>query len=76
MKTIAFLISAYGIYVFFKRDFPTPLFLKSQFIFLDYEESKLLFYLDLIALGTACAAAGHYLSRIFAIIVNDKKSRV
>lgn len=67
LKIIAALISAYGIYAFVKRDFPTPLFLRSHFIFLDYEESKILFYLDYIAIGAACAAVGHYLSRLFAV---------
>lgn len=66
LKIIALLISAYGVYVFIKRNLTTPLFLRSHFIFLDYEESKLLFYADYIALGAACAAIGHYLSRIFA----------
>lgn len=67
LKIIAALIFAYGVYAFIKRDFPTPLFLRSHFIFLDYEESKLLFYADYIAVGAACAVVGHYLSRLFTV---------
>lgn len=74
LKIIALCVCAYGVYAFIKRDFSTPLFLRSQFIFLDYEESKLLFYADYIAIGAACAAVGHYLSRIFTIKKRRKQS--
>ncbi len=43
-------LAAYGIYVFIKRDFPTYLFLRSEFVYLDYQEPKLLFLLDYLAL--------------------------
>ena len=40
------LIAAYGAFVFVDRDFPTYLFLRSEFVFLDYEEPVWSFYLD------------------------------
>lgn len=43
-----------------RRDFPTYLFLKSEFVFLDYGESKFLFYIDYLALMGLCIFIAHY----------------
>ena len=43
-------VAVYGLTVFFRRDFPTYLFLRSQFVFLDFSESPLVFYGDHLAL--------------------------
>lgn len=43
-------IAVYGLTVFFRRDLPTYLFLKTQFVFMDFNESVLLFYLDYLAM--------------------------
>lgn len=58
------LIACYGAYVLIKRDFFTYMFLKSEFVFLDYEETKILFYLDYFALMGLCVFVMHYFSRI------------
>lgn len=57
------LAAVYGAYVFAKRDFLTYLFLKSEFVFLDYAESKILFYLDYMALMGLCIFIMHYGSK-------------
>lgn len=61
---IGLMIAGYGVWVFIKRDFSTYLFLKSEFVFLDYEESKLLFYLDYLALMMICVFVSHYLGKL------------
>ena len=48
--TAGSLIAACGLYVFWKRDFISYLFLRSEFVFMDYEEPVVLFYLDHLAL--------------------------
>lgn len=58
------LIACYGAYVLIKRDFFTYMFLKSEFVFLDYEESKILFYLDYFAIMGLCVFIAHYLSNV------------
>lgn len=58
------LIAVYGAYVFIKRDFLTYLLLKSEFVFLDYAESKILFYLDYMALMGLCIFITHYGSKL------------
>lgn len=58
--TESLLIAVYGAYAFIKRDFLIYLFLKSEFVFLDYSEPKMLFYLDYIALMELCIFITHY----------------
>lgn len=64
MLSVPFFVSAaialYGGYVFMKRDFMTYLLLKSEFVFLDYEEPVILFYLDYLALMGLCIFLAHY----------------
>lgn len=57
-------LAVYGISVFINRDFATYLFLKSEFVFLDYNEPKLLFYLDYLALMGLCIFFAHYGSKL------------
>ena len=61
---IGMAISLYGIAVFIRRDFLTYLLLKSEFVFLDYGESVVLFYMDYFALMGLCIFIAHYLSRL------------
>lgn len=43
-------IAAYGVAAMVKRDLVTCLFLRAEFVFLDFSESKILFYLDYLAI--------------------------
>lgn len=53
-------VALYGTWVFVKRDFFTYLFLQSEFVFLDYEESKILYYIDCLSLMGLCIFISHY----------------
>lgn len=57
-------IAVYGVSVFIRRDFPVYLFLKSEFVFLDYSEPVVLFYLDYLALMGLCIFVGHYIAKL------------
>lgn len=43
---ISLCLAIYGATVFFRRSFLTFMLLKSEFVFMDFEEPKILFYLD------------------------------
>lgn len=60
---IGLLITAYGAFVFVDRDFPTYLFLRSEFVFLDYGEPVWSFYLDYLCLMGLWMFLAHYLSK-------------
>lgn len=49
--------------MFVKRNFAAYLFLKNEFVFMDYTESKMPFYLDYLALMGLCIFIVHYGSR-------------
>lgn len=43
-------IAVYGFFVLLNRNLADNLFLRTEFVFLDYEESRLFYYLDYLAL--------------------------
>lgn len=57
-------IAAYSIYAFIKRKFLTYMFLRSEFVFLDYNESKILFYIDTISIMIMYILIGYCLSKL------------
>lgn len=71
--SISALIAGYGIYVFVIREFMTYMLLRSPFVFLDYDEPKLLFYLDYIALLGLFIFVSHYISKLLSLIKTGKK---
>lgn len=65
-------IAGYGGWVLFKRDFPTYLLLKNEFVFLDYSELPILFYLDYLAFMGICIFVAHYLATLCRKIQSQK----
>lgn len=63
-RTVLFLISAavavYGAVAFVGRDLLTYMLLGTQFVFLDFRESKVLFYLDYLAMMGTFIFFAHY----------------
>lgn len=66
-------VALYGAWVFAKRDFGTYLFLKSEFVFLDYEESKILYYFDYLSLMGTCIFITHYIGKILRLFKRKKE---
>lgn len=66
-------VALYGVWVFVKRDFVTYLFLQSEFVFLDYEEPKILFYLDYLSLMGMCIFISHYLGKVLKVFGKGTK---
>lgn len=62
LHTVAVLIAGYGVYAFVKRDIGSYMLLKSQFVFFDFEEPLILFFLDYITAMGLFVFIGHYLS--------------
>ena len=58
-------VALYGLSVFIRRDFLTYMLLKSKFVFLDYEESEFIFYLDYLAFMGMCICISHYVGKLF-----------
>lgn len=67
-------VAGYGVWVFISRGFLTYLLLKSEFVFLDYSESKILFYIDYLALMGLCIFIAHCSAKMIRRL--RKKSEV
>ena len=53
-------IAGYGAWVFAERNFLSYLFMQTEFVFLDYSEPAILFYIDYLALMGLCIFIAHY----------------
>lgn len=58
------LVAAYGVPAMVKRDLATYLFLRAEFVFLDFSESKLLFYLDYLAIMGTFIFLAHFTAKL------------
>lgn len=63
VRGMGWLTAAYGAYAFWKRGFPDYLLLRTHFLFLDYEEPILLFFLDYLAIMGLFVFCAYYGSR-------------
>lgn len=66
-------IAVYGVTVFVRRDFPVYMFLRTHFVFLDYEEPVPLFYLDYLAMMGTFIFIAYYLLVLLRKITGKHK---
>lgn len=62
--SIGIAISIYGLYAFISRGLADNMLLKNEFVFMDYEESKLSFYLDYLCIAVFFGSIGHYIGKL------------
>ena len=60
IRTAGVLIAAYGVYALLRRGIPSYLFLQTQFVFFNFEEPLIFFFLDYLAVMGLFVFAGHY----------------
>ena len=63
LRLLDMAIILYGVYAFFKRQFPDYLFMRTHFVFFDFEEPLALFFADYVAVMGLFASVGHYIVR-------------
>lgn len=59
-RLAAILVAGYGVYAFFHRQIGAYLFLKSHFVFFNFEEPMILFFLDYLAIMGLFAVISYY----------------
>lgn len=64
LRSAAAVIAAYGAYVFISRDLITYMLLRTQFVFLDFSEPLISFYIDYLAMTGLFVWIAYYLTRI------------
>ena len=60
LRVAAILMAGYGIYAFIRREIGMYMLLKISFVFLDFEEPLILFFLDYLAVMELWAVMGYY----------------
>lgn len=61
---VGLLIAGYGVVAFIQRDLVSNLFLRNEFVFLDFDESVLYFYLDYLAMMGTFIFVSHCISKL------------
>ena len=74
MPLIGTLVAVYGLTVFIRRDLPTYMLVKTQFVFLDFSEPIPLFYLDYLAMMGTFVFIAYYLTKFLLNTAQKKKA--
>lgn len=64
LRAVAVLLAAYGVFAFVRRDIGSYLLLQTEFVFFDYEEPLVFFFLDYMAAMGLFVFLGHYLAAL------------
>lgn len=75
-RILALIIAGYGIYAFAKRDIGDYMILRSHFVFFDYDEPLLFFYIDYIAVMGLFIFLGYYVCAGLRLIGRERKTKV
>lgn len=74
-RILALVVAGYGIYAFIKRDIGDYMLLRSHFVFFDYGEPLVFFYLDYVAVMGLFIFIGHYVCAGIRTIGSGRKSK-
>lgn len=64
LQRLGWSTAAYGVYAFWKRKLPDYLFLRTHFVFFDYEEPTIFFFVDYLAIMGLFIFCGYSASRL------------
>lgn len=76
IRTAGVLLAAYGIYALIRRNIPAYLFLRTQFVFFDFEEPLAFFFLDYLAVMGLFVFAGHYAGKAVQFLPKSQERRM
>ena len=73
---VATLIAGYGLYAFFSNQFLSYMFLRTHFVFFDFERPALLFFVDYITIMGLFIFLAHYTSKGIQRLTGRRKKFV
>jgi hypothetical protein len=73
LRIVVILIVGYGIYSFFTRQFTDYMFLRSQFVFIDFSEFLLFFFIDYLAIMGLFVSFGYYFGKLLGRMTTAKR---
>ena len=74
-RILALVIAGYGIYAFGKRDIGEYILLRSHFVFFNYDEPLVFFYLDYMAVMGLFIFIGNYACAGLRLIGRGRKKK-
>lgn len=74
-RILALMIAGYGVYAFVKRDIGDYMLLRSHFVFFDYDEPLIFFFLDYIAVMGLFIFIGNYACAGLRILGRERKKK-
>lgn len=72
LHSVIVAVCCYGTYAFFKRDIASYLFLKTPFVFFDFNELFIFFLADYMAIVVMFICCGYYILKLFMTISRKK----
>ena len=76
LQAVFGVISVYGIYAFIKRQLADYMFMKTPFVFFDFSEPKVFFFLDYIAVMILFMTAGYLIVSVLGKIGKKTGKRI
>ena len=76
IRAAGVLIAVYGVYALIHRDIPSYLFLQTPFVFFNFEEPLVLFFLDYLAVMGLFVFAGHYAGKAVRFLPKSQERRM
>ncbi|EEG75289.1 DUF4405 domain-containing protein [[Clostridium] hylemonae] len=73
LRIVAVLLSAYGIYAFIQRGLIGYMLLQIQFVFFDFSEPLVFFFLDYLAVMALFTLLGYYAAKLLAKVKSNPK---
>ena len=74
-RIAAVLLSAYGIYAFVWRGLGDYMLLRTEFVFFDFSEPLIFFFLDYLAVMALFAILGHYAAKLLVVVKKQIKRK-
>ena len=74
LQAVGIGIAMYGVYAFLHREIHDYLFLQTQFVFFNFEEPIIFFFLDYLAAMGLFVWLGHYLAKLTRRTQREKKT--
>lgn len=73
--TPSFILAAYGVYAFISRGLADYMFLKNQFVFFDFSEPLILFFIDYLEIMVLFIFVGYYFSKLIICLPARHKNK-
>lgn len=73
LRAVAIAIAVYGTFAFVQREIGSYMFLKNEFVFFNFEEPLIFFFIDYVAVMGLFVFLGHYIAGFLKWLSRKRK---